>query len=144
MSTAHDPMHDPHADSPSAAHDITDAEHWHRLALSAEADLHERFGHRLMGIPGTWIGALRALPDQPLPKAGARPWSEWHYWWQAHYLDAIIDAAFSALQAGTAARHVRTGSALNSCCVASSSATSHASPITSTTIWPGYFSQRPG
>ncbi|PRB67460.1 glycoside hydrolase family 76 protein [Arthrobacter sp. MYb213] len=100
MSTAHDPMHDPHADSPSAAREITDAEHWNRLALSAETDLHERFGHRLMGIPGTWIGALRALPDQPLPNSGARPWSEWHYWWQAHYLDAIIDAAFSALQAG--------------------------------------------
>lgn len=100
MSTAHDPTHDPRAESPSAARDITDAEHWHRLALSAETDLHMRFGHRLIGLPGTWIGSLRALPDQPLPNPGARPWSEWHYWWQAHYLDAIIDAAFSALQAG--------------------------------------------
>ncbi|HJX78395.1 glycoside hydrolase family 76 protein [Glutamicibacter sp.] len=100
MSTAHDPMHDPGSDSPSAARDISDAEHWNRLAESAETDVHGRFGHRLMGIPGTWIGALRALPDQPLPNSGARPWSEWHYWWQAHYLDAIIDAAFSALQAG--------------------------------------------
>ncbi len=96
MSTAHDP----HADSSSAAHEITDAEHWNRLALSAETDVHERFGHRLMGIPGTWIGALRALPDQPIPTSGARPWSEWHYWWQAHYLDAILDAASSALHAG--------------------------------------------
>jgi predicted alpha-1,6-mannanase (GH76 family) len=21
------------------------------------------------------------------------PWSEWHYWWQAHYLDALLDSA---------------------------------------------------
>ncbi|MBD7996292.1 glycosyl hydrolase [Arthrobacter sp. Sa2CUA1] len=43
------------------------------------------FGGRLFGIPGTHLGAVRA--PQPLPRgAGA-----WHYWWQAHYVDLLVD-----------------------------------------------------
>lgn len=59
---------------------------WAAAALAAGSDVHERFGHRLMGLPGTWLGS-------PAPGLRGTPFSEWHYWWQAHYLDAIIDAA---------------------------------------------------
>ena len=64
-----------------------------------------RFGHRLMGLPGTWIGSLGARTPGPLESrqrncAPEPPWSQWHYWWQAHYLDAIIDAGFLAVRQG--------------------------------------------
>lgn len=41
------------------------------------------FGQRLWGIPFTHIGAV------------ARPGlkhAEWHYWWQAHFIDCLVDA----------------------------------------------------
>lgn len=89
---------------------IHDPAHWEALAAVAGEDLHARFGHRLMGLPGTWIGSLHAMPAAPAPRKRPRPWSEWHYWWQAHYLDAILDAAFHELHSGhrcAAQRHWR-------------------------------------
>lgn len=80
---------------------------WTALADNAARDVNDRFGHRLMGLPGTWIGALRApVPTPKAPAARGRrirgdaPWSEWHYWWQAHYLDAIVDMGFHYVRAG--------------------------------------------
>ncbi|MDJ0311709.1 glycoside hydrolase family 76 protein [Arthrobacter sp. H35-D1] len=78
------------------------------LAREAGAEVNARFGHRLMGLPGTWIGALDARPlhsDTATRQLGKHrkfqaPWSEWHYWWQAHYLDAVLDAGFLALARG--------------------------------------------
>ncbi|MBD8044847.1 glycosyl hydrolase [Arthrobacter sp. Sa2BUA2] len=43
------------------------------------------FGGRLFNLPGTHLGAVRA--PHPLPR-GAGPW---HYWWQAHYVDLLVD-----------------------------------------------------
>src|SRR5947209_10188693 len=34
-----------------------------------------RFGRRLLGLPGTHIAG-----------------GPWHYWWQAHYMDCLVDA----------------------------------------------------
>ncbi|WP_054820785.1 glycoside hydrolase family 76 protein [Arthrobacter sp. JCM 19049] len=83
---------------------------WTALADNAARDVNDRFGHRLMGLPGTWIGALRApVPTPKAPAARGRrirgdaPWSEWHYWWQAHYLDAIVDMGFHYVRAGAPA-----------------------------------------
>ncbi|TLK55295.1 glycoside hydrolase family 76 protein [Glutamicibacter sp. V16R2B1] len=80
---------------------------WTALADNAARDVNDRFGHRLMGLPGTWIGALRApVPTPNAPAARGRrirgdaPWSEWHYWWQAHYLDAIVDMGCHYVRAG--------------------------------------------
>ncbi|MHA7303724.1 glycoside hydrolase family 76 protein [Arthrobacter sp. TMN-49] len=86
---------------------------WAALAEHAGADVNARFGHRLMGLPGTWIGALTAPAGEPPAdrQAGAHtrlsPRSPWHYWWQAHYLDAIVDAAQRAHRAGNGTGAVR-------------------------------------
>ena len=68
--------------------------------------MNARFGHPLMNLPGTWIGALASVavgesPHQPIqPHTRPTPWSAWHYWWQAHYLDAVVDAGFLAVGRG--------------------------------------------
>lgn len=68
---------------------------WSAMADHAAASVNNRFGHALMGLPGTWIGSL-AYPST----AKIRPWSEWHYWWQAHYLDALIDSGLRSHRDG--------------------------------------------
>lgn len=54
----------------------------HRARAAAES-VRSRFGHRLFGIPFTHLGAVH----HPRERAG----SPWHYWWQAHYLDVLVD-----------------------------------------------------
>ncbi|MGN5732902.1 glycoside hydrolase family 76 protein [Arthrobacter psychrochitiniphilus] len=86
---------------------------WAALAATAAQNVNARFGHPLMRLPGTWIGSLAAGPNARPPSTV--PWSEWHYWWQAHYLDAILDAGFLALSNGArpaARRWLRQGQAL--------------------------------
>lgn len=100
MSSAHDPAQPSNPTVPDKSAPQSHPEYWRELAKAAGEDLHARFGHRLMGLPGTWIGALHALPSQPAPATKARPWSTWHYWWQAHYLDAMIDSASDSLARG--------------------------------------------
>ncbi|WP_113719334.1 glycoside hydrolase family 76 protein [Arthrobacter dokdonensis] len=83
---------------------------WGMLAAAAAGAVHARFGHRLMRLPGTWIGAVASPPAQ-----APAPWSEWHYWWQAHYLDAVVDAGFRGLRGGNrdaAAQDLARGRAL--------------------------------
>ncbi|MBW4094916.1 MAG: glycosyl hydrolase [Acidobacteria bacterium] len=67
----------------------TTAQEWAARAQAAAQSVTTNFGHRLAGIPGTWIAAVRH-PEHPSWK----PWAEWHYWWQAHYLDALVDSAW--------------------------------------------------
>ncbi|WP_427016281.1 glycoside hydrolase family 76 protein [Pseudarthrobacter sp. P1] len=61
---------------------------WAARADAAAAAVDTLYGHRLLGLPGTWIAAVA----HPAP-AARWPWSEWHYWWQAQYLDVLVDAA---------------------------------------------------
>ena len=56
-------------------------------AAEAEHTVTSLFGHRLLGLPGTHLARV-AFPAPP--RGGP-----WHYWWQAHYLDATIDAPFA-------------------------------------------------
>ncbi|TQM55239.1 putative alpha-1,6-mannanase (GH76 family) [Humibacillus xanthopallidus] len=51
------------------------------------------FGARLAGMPFTHLARV-AHP------ARGRVDNPWHYWWQAHYLDAIIDAGLRSLRGG--------------------------------------------
>ncbi|QIR68928.1 glycoside hydrolase family 76 protein [Kocuria sp. KD4] len=62
----------------------------HRAAKAAHSVDH-LFGARALRMPGTYLGAV-AFP---------RPWrGPWHYWWQAHLLDAFVDAAARERHAG--------------------------------------------
>ncbi|MBN9645182.1 glycoside hydrolase family 76 protein [Corynebacterium mendelii] len=63
-------------------------EKWAHRADLAEAAINERHATRLWGLPGTNL-AVVAWP----PGIRQKVFYRWHYWWQAHYLDCLIDAA---------------------------------------------------
>ena len=64
-----------------------DAAEWADRAELVEEVIRRRFLRRLLGVvPGTRIGRVRW--PRPIP---VRPWP-WHYWWQAHLLDCLVDA----------------------------------------------------
>ena len=65
---------------------LTAAHSLDERAAEAERSVVSFFGGRLHGIPHTHIARV-AFP------APARLGGPWNYWWQAHYLDANIDAA---------------------------------------------------
>jgi len=62
---------------------------WSERADIAERVIVRRHLRRLAGVlPGTRIGRIRwprRIPVWPFP---------WHYWWQAHLLDCLVDAQF--------------------------------------------------
>ncbi len=60
---------------------------WANRAASAEAAIAKRHLKRLWGLPGTQLGVV-AWP----PPRQHRLFGVWHYWWQAHLLDCLVDA----------------------------------------------------
>lgn len=73
----------------------------HCLALASRADtvghsVLRLFGTKAAAIPGTLIGKI-AHPDTRPRRQRA---TEWHYWWQAHLMDALIDTGFRQHTAG--------------------------------------------
>lgn len=67
--------------------DAATAPNWSFRADEAARTVTRLFGQRLLFLPGTHIAAI-VQPSSRL-KNLARPW---HYWWQAHYLDCLVDA----------------------------------------------------
>ncbi len=64
---------------------------WAARAAAAEQAVVRRHLRRLGGVvPGTRIGRVRGPRAAPM-----RPWP-WHYWWQAHLLDCLVDAQLRA------------------------------------------------
>lgn len=63
------------------------ATEWAARADVAARSVTHLFGQRLFFLPGTHIAAT----TRPSGRIGnlRRPW---HYWWQAHYLDCLVDA----------------------------------------------------
>lgn len=59
----------------------------HRADLAASA-INERHASKLWGIPKTNL----ATPTWP-PGTKDKLFWHWHYWWQAQYLDCLVDAA---------------------------------------------------
>lgn len=60
---------------------------WANRAASAEAAIATRHLRKLWGLPGTQLGVVA------WPAAGKqRRFGTWHYWWQAHLLDNLVDA----------------------------------------------------
>jgi len=60
---------------------------WVNRAVSAEAAVAGRHLKRLWALPGTQLGVV-AWP----PARRDRLFGSWHYWWQAHLLDCLVDA----------------------------------------------------
>ena len=60
---------------------------WVNRAVSAEAAVAGRHLKRLWAVPGTQLGVV-AWP----PTRRDRWFGGWHYWWQAHLLDCLVDA----------------------------------------------------
>ncbi|GAA1771641.1 glycoside hydrolase family 76 protein [Kocuria aegyptia] len=69
-------------------------------ADKAARSVRELFGGRALGVPGTLLGA----PAHPRPTSPKAPW---HYWWQAHLLDALVDAGLRHLDDPARARQFR-------------------------------------
>jgi predicted alpha-1,6-mannanase (GH76 family) len=65
-------------------------------ATAAARAVTRHFGQRLLFLPWTHLGAV-TYPSNRLQNL-LRPW---HYWWQAHYLDCLVDTGFRELATGT-------------------------------------------
>ena len=83
-------------------------------AAEAERSVTALFAGRLLRMPWTHLArVVHPTPATSGPFDGLR--GEWHYWWQAHYLDAIVDAGLRHLRADDVAgakRHARQGDRL--------------------------------
>ncbi|AEV71940.1 putative glycosyl hydrolase [Mycolicibacterium rhodesiae NBB3] len=60
---------------------------WANRAGSAEAAITKRHLKTLWGVPGTQLGVVAWPAARKYRKFGT-----WHYWWQAHLLDCLVDA----------------------------------------------------
>ena len=60
---------------------------WVNRAVSAEAAVTGRHLKRLWALPGTQLGVVAWPPTRRDRWVGG-----WHYWWQAHLLDCLVDA----------------------------------------------------
>ena len=60
---------------------------WANRAASAEAAITARHLKRLWGLPGTQLGVVAWPAARKYRRFGT-----WHYWWQAHLLDCLVDA----------------------------------------------------
>ncbi|CAN7161677.1 glycosyl hydrolase [Terrabacter sp. LjRoot27] len=83
-------------------------------AAEAERSVTALFAGRLGRVPLTHLARI----VHPAP-AGSRTFGglrgTWHYWWQAHYLDAVVDAGLRCLRTGDPAgadAHARQGDRL--------------------------------
>ncbi|MDM7991601.1 glycoside hydrolase family 76 protein [Arthrobacter sp. zg-Y877] len=65
-------------------------------AEAAARTVSSAFGRQLAGLPGTHLAAT-SRPASRLQQLR----QPWHYWWQAHYLDALIDAGLRERRTGT-------------------------------------------
>ncbi len=79
---------------------------WAARAGVAERAIFARHLRKLWGQPGTLLGVVGwpSSPDQRL-------FGHWHYWWQAHVLDCLVDAQlrFPTVSRKLAIQHVVNG-----------------------------------
>jgi len=60
---------------------------WRNRSASAEAAVATRHLRKFLQVPGTQLGVV-GWP----PTAKDLTFATWHYWWQAHLLDTLVDA----------------------------------------------------
>jgi predicted alpha-1,6-mannanase (GH76 family) len=74
---------------------------WQGRADHAAHSVTALFGRKLLFLPGTHLAAVTWNPGQPagtwqaaLQRLGSLAGLQfpWHYWWQAHYVDCLVDA----------------------------------------------------
>ncbi|GAA4048274.1 glycoside hydrolase family 76 protein [Arthrobacter methylotrophus] len=69
---------------------------WAARANDAARSVTRYFGRRLVFLPGTHLAAS-VRPSKGLSK----PFQPWNYWWQAHYVDCLVDAGVRELASGS-------------------------------------------
>lgn len=79
---------------PSNAEPTTSTSPWADRADQAARSVTRTFGKRLFFLPGTHLGAIR------VPQGAGRIFGPWHYWWQAHYVDCLVDTGRRELASG--------------------------------------------
>ncbi|MFJ4208996.1 glycoside hydrolase family 76 protein [Paenarthrobacter sp. NPDC089675] len=79
---------------PSNAEPSTQSNPWADRADQEARSVTRTFGKRLFFLPGTHLGAIR------VPKGPGSIFGPWHYWWQAHYVDCLVDTGRRELAAG--------------------------------------------
>ena len=76
---------------------------WHERANEAARSVTELFGRRLFFLPGTHLAEVQWPPPGWRDGIKAKLLHPWHYWWQAHYVDCLVDAGRRELGNGTTA-----------------------------------------
>ncbi|TLM74988.1 glycoside hydrolase family 76 protein [Pseudarthrobacter sp. NamB4] len=85
--------------SPAGA-PVPGPDYWQDRANEAARSVTTLFGRRLLFLPGTHVGAvLWPSPSWYRDLKGALL-GPWHYWWQAHYVDCLVDAGRRELRNG--------------------------------------------
>ena len=79
-------MSDPDAPLPPHVPSSVRDSVWTARADEAARSVTRMFGHRLFFLPGTHLASIQR-PSGRLPN----PAHPWHYWWQAHYVDCLVD-----------------------------------------------------
>ncbi|MET1087083.1 MAG: glycoside hydrolase family 76 protein [Arthrobacter sp.] len=75
---------------------------WPGRADEAARSVTALFGRRLFFLPGTHLGAIQWPVPGWREGVRARLLQPWHYWWQAHYVDCLVDAGRRELGNGAA------------------------------------------
>jgi predicted alpha-1,6-mannanase (GH76 family) len=65
---------------------------WHERANEAARSVTALFGRRLFFLPGTHLGAVQWPVPGWRDDIKGKLLQPWHYWWQAHYVDCLVDA----------------------------------------------------
>ncbi|WP_285250647.1 glycoside hydrolase family 76 protein [Pseudarthrobacter sp. fls2-241-R2A-168] len=65
---------------------------WHERANEAARSVTALFGRRLFFLPGTHLGAVQWPVPGWRDDVKGKLLQPWHYWWQAHYVDCLVDA----------------------------------------------------
>ncbi|MGO4651207.1 glycoside hydrolase family 76 protein [Arthrobacter sp. 2RAF22] len=79
------------ADTPQGTPGTPD---WAARADHAARSVTRHFGRRLLFLPGTHLAAS-------VRPSSHSPFQSWNYWWQAHYVDCLVDAGLRELASGS-------------------------------------------
>lgn len=69
-----------------------DPSHWQDRANQAARSVTALFGRSLFCLPGTHLGAVQWPSTAWYKDPKGALLGPWHYWWQAHYVDCLVDA----------------------------------------------------